>query len=140
MKVNVSRVLLSLLVIAIISLSFKALLTVQLQEVRSSLKEKIYKDFINKFVEEIDRIIEKIETETIPILKNNEHLHSSQEVEKWAMSIQGRKVINTMQISLCMIEKFYYQKSNRCSPKMTRTVQLKRCSRKSAQLTRLKID
>ena len=98
MKVNVSRVLLSLLVIAIISLSFKALLTVQLQEVRSSLKEKIYKDFINKFVEEIDRIIEKIETETIPILRNNEHLHSSQEVEKWAMSIQGGKVTNTMQI------------------------------------------
>ena len=127
MNTNVSRVLLSLVMFALLYLSFKALFKVQLhqlgKEVSRDLKEEIYKDFIDKFAEEIDKIIEKIETETIPILKNNEQLNSSLEVEKWSMSIQGRKVTNTMAMPLHMVENVSIGTNIRCSPKMTRTVQ-----------------
>ena len=56
-------------------------------------QEEIYTDFMDKFIDEFAEIIEKIEKETIPLLKNQERLNSSEETEKWAKLIEGRNLL-----------------------------------------------
>ena len=56
-------------------------------------QEEIYTYFMDKFIDEFAEIIEKIEKETIPFLKNQERLNSSEETEKWAKLIEGRNLL-----------------------------------------------
>ena len=101
MSLNREKIFFSVAICAVILiLSLRSLLMLEFhrlgKEVSGELKEELYKDFIDTFVEEIDRILEKIEKETIQKVKNHERTNSSQEVEKWSKSIQGRKVTITM--------------------------------------------
>ena len=63
------------------------------KEVSIGEQEEIYTDFMDKFIEEFAEIIEKIEKETIPFLKNQERLNSSEEAGKWAKLIEGRNLL-----------------------------------------------
>ena len=103
MSLNRGKIFFSVAICAVILiLSLRSLLMLEFhrlgKEVSGELKEELYKDFIDTFVEKIDGIIEKIEKETIPIVKNHEGLNSSRECENWSKSIQGRKVIMTISL------------------------------------------
>ena len=103
MSLNRGKIFFSVAICAVILiLSLRSLLMLEFhrlgKEVSGELKEELYKDFIDTFVEKIDGIIEKIEKETIPIVKNHESLNSSRECENWSKSIQGRKVIMTLSL------------------------------------------
>ena len=93
MDMNRRTIFISVAICAVIILGLRSLLMIELRrlgkEVSVGLKEELYKDFIDTFVNEIDGIIEKIEKKTIPTLKNHERLNSSREGDQWTKGSKG---------------------------------------------------
>ena len=93
MDMNRRTIFISVAICAVIILGLRSLLMIELRrlgkEVSVGLKEELYKDFIDTFVNEIDGIIEKIEKKTIPTLKKDERLNSSPEGDQWTKGSKG---------------------------------------------------